>query len=213
METKNLKIELKADGDEGKISGYGAVFGNVDSYGDRILKGAFTESLKSTKPKMLWQHDMYNPIGVWDEIYEDEKGLYVEGRLATGSAQGADAYALAKMGALDGLSIGYMAKAYDESNEVRELQEIELFEISMVTMPANDLATITGIKSAQWTERDFERALRNMGFGRADAKLATAHGFKAVLEKRDAGLNSELDELRDAGVFDALKQLNQTMGA
>lgn len=204
MEHKALPIEVKADGDEGEITGYGAFFGNIDSYGDRIVKGAFADTLKERMPKMLWQHDMWEPIGKWTEAVEDEKGLLLKGKLTMGSARGRDAYALIKDGALDGLSIGFRTKSDEMVDNVRELREIDLYEVSIVTIGANSKALIETVKSGELTERDFERLLRDSGFDRTAAKVITAKGFKGYQDHlRDAGVLGPEADQRDA---DELKQ-------
>lgn len=105
----SMPLELKAGGSEGTFEGYGAIFGNVDRDGDTVARGAFAESLKARLPMLLWQHDTKAPIGRFDEVREDERGLYVRGRLSM-SGRGAEAYELLKMGALDGLSIGFVTR-------------------------------------------------------------------------------------------------------
>jgi HK97 family phage prohead protease len=150
MEHKHFAIEeLKADDETRTIEGFGSIFGNVDSYGDIVVPGAFAKSIAKRKPAMLWQHRTDMPIGVWDEMEETAKGLRLKGRILD-TTLGEDAYKLAKGGALTGLSIGYSPKGYeiDEKKKVRKLTEVELFEVSLVTFPANDKATITRVKSA-----------------------------------------------------------------
>ncbi|WP_417464582.1 HK97 family phage prohead protease [Kordiimonas sp.] len=98
-----------APGEAGTFEGYGAIFGNVDRDGDVVEPGAFAESLKARMPVLLWQHDTKAPIGRFDEVREDEKGLYVKGRLSM-QGRGAEAYELLRMGALDGLSIGFITR-------------------------------------------------------------------------------------------------------
>ena len=214
METKELALSLKAEGAEGEIVGYGSIFGNVDAHGDRIVSGAFKNSLEARSPKMLWQHDMYEPIGRWTEAREDDKGLYLKGKLSTGTARGRDAYELIKDGALDGLSIGYRTLDYEMDGGDRVLKQLELYEVSVVTLGANALATITGVKAGEMTERDFERSLRQMGWDRTAAKCITAVGFKGYLDGlRDAGVQGPEDDLRDADdLKHSLETLLQTIG-
>ena len=133
------------------FEGYGAVFGNVDSYGDVIQPGAFADSLAAshksgTWPAMLLQHggwgmtsEDYMPVGVWDQLSEDSKGLLSEGVLAD-IQRGKEAYTLMKMKprpAITGLSIGYIPKKYTVGTKPEEprrlLHEVELVEISLVT--------------------------------------------------------------------------------
>ena len=180
MQTKRLDVgfELKAIGADGTVEGYGSVFGVRDNYDDVIAKGAFVQSLNDhkaagTMPAMLWQHDADKPIGVWTEMVEDEKGLRIKGQLAMETVKGKEAHALLKMGALNGLSIGFMAKewAYERDTEVRTLTAIDLWEVSLVTFPANEKARVTNVKSAEELQapKDAEKALRDAGFSKSDA--------------------------------------------
>jgi len=207
MEQKHLSLEVKADGEPGEFTGYGSVFGNVDSYGDRIERGAFAGSLATRMPKLVWQHDIWQPIGKWVEAKEDDRGLFLRGKLTLGVEKGREAYELMKDGALDGLSIGYRTKAAVNDGNVRVLKEIDLWEVSLVTIGANPEALVTGVKS-DMTERELERLLRQQGFSRTEAKAITAHGFKGYRDVlRDAGvLGPEFDQ-RDA---DEVKRILET---
>jgi HK97 family phage prohead protease len=180
MKTKHFDVgfEIKAVNADGTVEGYGSVFGVRDNYDDVIAKGAFVQSLKGhkaagTMPAMLWQHDADKPIGIWTEMVEDEKGLRIKGQLAMETVKGKEAHALLKMGALNGLSIGFMSKewAYDRDTEVRTLTAIDLWEVSLVTFPANEKARVTNVKSADEmaTPKDAEKALRDAGFSKSDA--------------------------------------------
>jgi uncharacterized protein len=192
-----------AEGDdpESKMTfkGYGAVFGNVDSYGDVIDKGAFKKSLKDAKgsgnwPAMLMQHggwamsaDDLTPVGVWTEMEEDDHGLLVTGKLAD-TVRGREAYGLLKMTprpALNGLSIGYYARKFTVGSKAdeprRTLHEVDLVEVSLVTFPANPKARIGSVKSGDGLGiRDAERALREAGFSANEAKAILAKGFTAI---------------------------------
>lgn len=196
METKFLALEVKADA-EGMVEGYGSVFGNRDSYGDIVEPGAFADSIKGRKPKMLWQHSMADPIGVWDEVTEDARGLHMKGRLALATTRGKEAYELVKMGALDGLSIGFRTVKDEIDGAVRKLKEIDLYEVSFVTMPANSAATITDIRSMS-DAPEVERAIRAaLGLSRKEAKAFMARGMAGLLDLRDAG-----EEAHDANQRD-----------
>lgn len=200
-------LELKLAQDETDqamtFSGYGAVFGNVDSYGDVIVKGAFKDTLSEAKksgnwPAMLMQHggwgmaaDDMTPVGIWTDMEEDDIGLKVSGKLAD-TARGREVYGLLKMTprpAITGMSIGYIAKEFvvgtkpDEPR--RTLKKIELMEVSLVTFPANGKARVQAVKSGL-TIRDAERSLRDAGFSRTEAKAILAQGFKASEDLRDA---------------------------
>lgn len=176
-EVRSFALQIKATGDDGTVEGYGSVFGVRDNYDDVIAKGAFMDSLKShkaagTMPAMLWQHDADKPIGVWTEMVEDEKGLRIKGQLAMETVKGKEAHALLKMGALNGLSIGFMSKewAYDRDTEVRTLTAIDLWEVSLVTFPANEKARVTNVKAA--SDNDVAKAVKHLT---AAIKLHEAH--------------------------------------
>jgi len=123
------------------ISGYASLFGATDQGGDVVASGAYVASLtrlraKGGSVKMLWQHDPAQPIGVWEEVREDAKGLWVKGRILTDVARGREAIALIGAGAIDGLSIGYRTlKATKDDKGGRLLAELELWEVSLVTFP------------------------------------------------------------------------------
>lgn len=194
-ETRAFALTVKAAGDDGSIEGYGSAFGVRDNYDDVIAAGAFAASLKAhkaegTMPAMLWQHDSDEPIGVWTSMTEDEKGLKVVGKLALDTVRGKEAHALLKMGALNGLSIGFVSKqwAYDRESEVRTLTEIELWEVSLVTFPANQKARITNVKSADEikTPKDIERILREAGISRAYATTLVSCAMQMGEARRDA---------------------------
>lgn len=124
-----------------RIEGYASLFGHTDQGGDVVASGAYGASLKRIEAagrgvKLLWQHDPAQPIGVWDEVREDERGLYVKGRLLTDVARGREAASLIEAGAIDGLSIGYRTvRASKDAEGRRVLNELELWEVSLVTFP------------------------------------------------------------------------------
>ena len=149
MMTDDYGLELKfctPGGDlavtEGsEIAGYASLFGLADQGGDVVQPGAYGAGLarlvaKGGRVKMLWQHDPAQPIGVWDEIREDERGLWVKGRLLPEIARAREAAALISAGAIDGLSIGYRTVAAEKDGQGRRLlTEVELWEVSVVTFP------------------------------------------------------------------------------
>lgn len=195
-EVRSYALQIKATGDDGSVEGYGSVFGVRDNYDDVIAKGAFAASLQEhkaagTMPAMLWQHDSGEPIGVWTEMVEDEKGLRIKGQLALETVRGKEAHALLKMGALNGLSIGFMSKqwAYDRDTEVRTLTEIDLWEVSLVTFPANEKARVTNVKASPddvSTPKDAERILREAGFSKADATALVSRLMRMGDERRES---------------------------
>lgn len=123
------------------IEGYASLFGAVDQGGDVVEPGAYGRSLEALTAdgrsvKMLWQHDPTQPIGVWDEVREDGKGLFVKGRLLPDVARAREAAALIEAGAIDGLSIGYRTvQATKDDMGRRRLKDLELWEVSLVTFP------------------------------------------------------------------------------
>lgn len=200
-------VELKFAGTDSEMafSGYGAVFGNVDSYGDVIQKGAFAATIKEAKasgqwPAMLMQHgglgvsaeDM-NPIGVWTQMSEDDNGLLLEGKFAP-TARGQEMYTLMKMQprpAINGLSIGYIPVKWKNGTPPesprRTLEEVKLMEISPVTFPANGKARVRNVKGIEVIEslKDAEQFLRDSGMSRTEA-VAFVSRVKG-LGQRDAG--------------------------
>lgn len=213
-EVRSFALEIRAN-EDGTMEGYGSVFGVRDNYDDVIAKGAFVSSLAEhksagTMPAMLWQHDSDKPIGVWTEMVEDAKGLKIKGRLALDTVLGKEAHALLKMGALNGLSIGFMSKqwAYDRETEVRTLTEIDLWEVSLVTFPANEKARVTNVKSADElaTPKDAERHLREVrGFSKSDA-LAFVSRVMRMGEVRSDSVDSTAVALKAANrLLDSLQ--------
>lgn len=215
MKTKSLELtssEIKMDGDSHTFSGYASVFGGIDSYGDRIQKGAYLKTLESrTRPVQLrWNH--YGPvIGKWVEMKEDDHGLYVRGELTPGHSTAEDAYALLQHGSVDGLSIGYRVPkgGEEEKDGVNVLSEIELIEVSIVESPADLAATIGDVKSAIEgieTIKEYEAFLRDVGrFSRADAKSLISQ-FKALCQR-------DVDAKTDTVTVDLLDAIEQTKKA
>jgi len=124
-----------------RVEGYASLYGLPDRGGDVVHPGAYADSLatmkrEGRKVKMLWQHDPAQPVGVWDDVREDRRGLYVKGRLVRDVARGREAAALVEAGAIDGLSIGYRTKRAERDGAGRRvLHELELWEVSLVTFP------------------------------------------------------------------------------
>jgi HK97 family phage prohead protease len=186
---------LTGDDDARTFEGYGAVFGNVDGGGDVIAPGAFSSSLAQhkaagTMPMMLWQHNLSGmPIGKWQSMTEDATGLKVKGKLLTTSFA-SDVHIALKEGALNGMSIGYRVIAADPRNKpkgaARLLTKLDLVEVSIVGLPMNDRARVTGVKAADEiiTIRDLERSLRDAGYSRSDAERVCAR-FQAKADQGD----------------------------
>lgn len=218
MPTFDLSVPLERQSltDEGVFTGYGSVFGVRTYNGQSFLPGCFTSHLNATKaqgrmPALLWQHDDTQPIGVYSSMSEDDNGLLLEGQLALGTQRGREAYELLKMKALTGLSIGYeiVKSKWDDANKTRLIQEANVFEVSLVTIPGNDAARVTSVQSAAEriaTPREFEHFLREAGYSRTAAKAITASGFKqANPNPRDADGESH------TGLLASLRAANQAL--
>jgi uncharacterized protein len=156
----DFALELKKLDKEGRFAGYASVFNIVDNQRDIMLPGAFSSTIHkgTANIKFLWQHQQDEPIGVIQRLSEDSHGLYVEGRLLLDVQKAQEAYSLLKAGAISGLSIGYSPVRYsiDPDTGVRLIAEVDLWEISLVTFPANSDANVTLLKSstidAEWKQ-------------------------------------------------------------
>lgn len=150
LNKKSINLEIKADeADERSFTAYASKFGNVDSYNDVCIEGCYVDSLASgRKVRMLFNHDPNTVIGKFEEIREDEVGLFVKGKFSD-TARGNEVRQLVLDGAIDSLSIGYQTKEYEYNKEGhRLLRKVDLWEISFVTFPANDQASIISAKAA-----------------------------------------------------------------
>lgn len=187
-------LEIKALKDSGEFEGYGSTFGGEpDAYGDVIAAGAYAESLsahksKGTMPKLFWQHNAGEPIGKWLEAKEDDHGLLMRGKLNMDVQRGREAHALLKAGDIDGLSIGYRIKEYsvDTESGVWTLEKLDLVEVSVVSVGANENAVVQSVKAAKaahdllerlkagdrLTEREFETWLKGLGLSNSQAERA-----------------------------------------
>lgn len=198
FQTKELK-------DTGEFTGYASVFDTIDYYRDVIRKGAFAQTIADWKgkgklPPLLWQHDARQPIGAHLDMYEDEKGLYIKGKLLVDDIQQAkEAHALLRNGVISGMSIGFdvadEGMDYDGKTNVWNLTKLNLWENSLVTFPANPDAQVEEVKSILAGGKlpppsAVEGLLRDAGFSRKQAAFITSHGYTGL---RDSGL-----PLRDA---------------
>lgn len=143
-------IKIKSISEKGQIEGYASVFDVKDCNGDIVVKNAFAKTIEDFHqgkiPKLLWQHDTSNPIGVIDEMFEDNHGLFVKGHLLTDIPKVKEIYLLLKNKAIDGFSIGYRIRDHYIKNNSQYLTDIDLLEISIVTFPACESATIDKVK-------------------------------------------------------------------
>jgi hypothetical protein len=223
LKVRDFDLDLKQVGDDGTFSGYGSVFGVVDSYQEVVKKGAFRESLRDLKAKgrpvpVLWQHQSSSPIGAWTELKEDDRGLYGAGELLIGEvAQAAEAHALMKRRVVTGLSIGYWVResTYDEVTGIRTLTKLDLVEVSLVTFPANDDARVEAVKfklahGELPTDRELEKYLREAGFSKTRAAGIVTHGLAELRRResaRDVTEKPELKSLRETLAGFSLPQL------
>ncbi|MGE3874104.1 MAG: HK97 family phage prohead protease [Parvibaculaceae bacterium] len=221
MKTKDFALHVKDVSEDGTFEGYGSIFGNLDSYGEVVEEGAFARSLarhakEKTKPLMLWQHNPDDPIGVWDELVEDKKGLRGMGRLLKGVRRADEAYIMLKAGAIQGLSIGYREVKVEPDGNNRRLKELDLLEISIVSFPANRRARIDIVKSERMEEfvrrlrdgepqpvKEFEDILREAGVPKAMATRIASVGYaKAIRSESEGKTEAALRDLKAAaGAF------------
>lgn len=190
----DFSFQVKEVKEDGVFEGYGSVFNIQDSYRDIVMPGAFAESLakhktKGSMPALLWQHQPSEPIGVWEEMKEDETGLFVRGKLLIDDDPLARrAYAHLKAGSISGLSIGFMTLVdeWDREAKVNRLKKVDLWETSIVTFPANDAARVQAVKALEHITniREFEAVLRDeLGFTTKQAKKIASGGWPALNER------------------------------
>lgn len=202
MERKTAKLEIKAT-QKGTFEGYASVFNVRDDGGDIVVPGAFAQSLadhksQGTSPALLWQHDDHEPIGVWEEMEEDDSGLRVKGRLLVDDDPVARrAYAHLKAKSVSGLSIGFIVRDREYEEDTRLIKNVDLWETSIVTFPMNRSARVDAVKAGHLlSKRDLESVLRDAcGFSRKQAAALLSGGWDAY-SQRDAG--DEIDCLQDA---------------
>lgn len=203
----NRPFKVKSVDPDGTFVGYASVFGELDSYRDIVLKGAFTNSLKEFEAEdrlvpMLWQHDQRNPIGVYTKLEEDDIGLLVHGQCNLKVQQGAECHALMVQRALTGLSIGYstLRDEWDDKSSLRRLLEVKLWEISPVTFPAGDSARIVGVKTLEEisTLSDIEKVLRDAGFSKSETLtlVAKVKSIGTRSDSADGDISKALEHIR-----------------
>ena len=149
---------IEADEKAGIVKGYGSVFGNVDSDGDIINKGAYKKTIEENgnRVKYLYQHDMDKPLGKIVKLGEDDKGLYFEAEIPK-TTLGKDVIELMKAGVITENSVGILPIQKDNSGEYRQLNEVKLYEISAVTLAANDQAILLDVKGNYDREKVLKR--------------------------------------------------------
>lgn len=212
--TKDFSLQVKNLAEDGSFEGYGSIFGNVDSYGEKVLPGAFIESLARHKREgsnvlMLWQHNSDEPIGIWEDLAEDAKGLWGRGRLILEVQKAREVHALMKAKAIGGLSIGYREQDTDQEGNVRLLKKLDLYEISPVSFPANRRARIESVKSERMEDfarrlrdgdpmpvKEFEDILREAGVPKSMAVQIASVGYAKAIRRESDG-----DQANDMAAF------------
>ena len=188
MERANFNLKIKSISEDGAFVGMGAVFNNVDLGKDRILPGAFDRTLQAGKQwPLLWQHDPSNPIGTFTAA-ATQQGLQISGQLLLSDATGAKAYNLLKNGVIRGLSIGYDTVKSAFVDDVRELQELKLWECSIVTFAMNESAMVTSIKAMSDDARG--------------EHLKAINVHRKAIDRHQQGIRAHLSELMDLGDAD-----------
>lgn len=225
-QTLSFKFELKTLGDS-QFEGYGSTFGNVDLGGDIVLPGAFTASLKQQKsagelPQMFYGHDPMLVPGVWLDMREDSNGLYVKGELLMDTQLGRETHVQLKKRALRGMSIGFSINDYkkdigfDEDGH-RLLKKLDLWEVSVVSMPMNTEAKVESVKDLK---RMYENELRReANFGSAAAKRASSVGFRIMAPYlkltdpgiRDVDLPRDVDVDETAAALESIEDLKDSL--
>jgi len=216
LKQKATSLKVKQLTEDGTIEGYLNTFNHVDRIGDNTQKGAFTKSINKIKANndvlpMLFGHDHTKVAGVWTEIKEDENGLWGKGQLNLDTQLGKELYSNIKMGAVKGISIGYFEvdTDYDSKTGAKLLKELDLIEASIVLLPCNEQSQVESVKTAieqgeQPSKTVVEKALREMGFSRKNAKTILSEGYKNYYE------DGEVDSVSDVYrfVFDCVEDLS-----
>jgi len=211
-----FKIKSEDVKDDGTFFGYGSTFGGEpDSHRHVVEKGAFVSSLQKNGRNrkgvaMLWQHKSDEIPGVWSKLQEDAHGLYVEGKLLMDTQLGKETFSRLKAKAIGGLSIGYDLIKYevDEKEEFMTLKEIDLWEISLVTFPANIHASVLGVKCVEAlkqaeTPRELEHALRDLGLSKSTSQYLVKlcrPSLREAKEKPVDELNALLSTIRQVNL-------------
>lgn len=212
MQTKQITVplvikQIEDDKDAFTFEGHASTFGNIDLGDDVIERGAFRKSLTKRMPKLLWQHNMHEPLGVFVEAFEDEKGLFVRGKMPKDDKFVAErVIPQMKIGSISSMSIGFSVNDFELRDDIRYLKDVELWEASLVTFPMNPQAEIIGVKSLSVEDasgmdrKEFEQLLRETGcFSR---KLCKAIASKFIgqcdadnIGQRDADNEALLKEI------------------
>lgn len=191
METKSFSFELRSiDGDTGVIEGMASSYDRRDRKSSTMAVSAFAASLqehraRNTSPAMLLHHDINKPVGRWDDFNETSLGLEVRGTLASNTRDGADALGLVKSGALQGLSVGFIPlKQTRDKAGYSVFTDVDLIEISLVSVPANPDARIISVRAFD-APRDVEDVFRQCGLSKRSAKAAAGAAWRTISDAPD----------------------------
>lgn len=196
---KNIEHKESADGKTATFEGYGNTFGRVDHYDDVVVPGAFSKTLSDIKQStqklvMLWQHFYDCPIGVFVEMVEDKYGLHVKGEINLECAQGREAYSLLRQGAIKAMSIGYQSVKDEIKEGIRYLKEVKLWEISLVTFPADESALITSVKS-KFSQKEIDKCIELL----------------LSLKGEPGEAHSQIDPSDGQSIVDEMKKINKEL--
>jgi len=218
MQKKALPLEIK-DLNDREFEGHGSVFGNRDLGDDIVIPGAFKKSLAEKKqtgimPSMFWMHEPGKVIGKWTKLTEDSRGLYVRGELAP-TPLGDEVRTLMKMEAVSGLSIGFQIRDHDyDKDGNRLIKEVDLWEVSVVSLPMNPMARVTHVKTQTSdlgeyvpTPREFERILRDVGCSKAVAKRMIPKLYSDEVEAGEMPVEARCD----ADEVEAMKRIQEAI--
>lgn len=216
---RNFTFDVKEVDEEGHFAGYASVYNVIDAYREVVAPGAFANTLRKWNtrgrlPPALWQHRSGEPVGPFTKMVEDERGLYTEGQLLVKDVQRArEARALMQSKTVDGLSIGFnsLVEEWDKNTQLLTLKEIDLWEVSIVTFPANSESLITEVRSMFDGEnvpgiKEIEEVLRDAGFSRTQAKALVGHGYVGLL--RDVESQKKSTESVATKLIEDVKSLN-----
>ncbi len=208
MNKSEFALDVKDVSESGTFEGYGSTFGGQpDSYGDIMVAGCFADTLVKHKregsmPLMLWGHQSNElPIGAWDDMAEDGKGLWMKGQLDLDDPVGQRVHRALKRRAVRGLSIGYQTLSSEPDPKragVQFLKAVDLWEVSVVNFPANRRSLVTSVKNIRAgglpSLANFEAFLREAGFSRTEATAIAGKGLAPML-RGEPGMATDVDLL------------------
>lgn len=200
------------DEEDGIMTAYASTFGNIDYADDIIMPGAFDKTISERRPvdiKFLYQHDHTRPLGVHTKFELAPEGLKMTSKFALSTQLGRESYELAKMGAFGGVSIGFQiprGKVTFTDGGVREIHEVKLHEVSLVTFPCNPEAKIQGIKSS----RDFETLIKEeFGVERAEARKMYQN-MRSLAVVEESATQADSEDLKSRDLVNTLQELIKT---